>query len=65
VTFDDWRVGASNEASCAFVYSFTKIGGSAVNLVTHTSNTLKVVELSKDIIQDEGTTFNIKIDGEL
>ena len=43
VTFDDWRVGASNEASCAFGYSFTKMGGSAVNLGTPVSNTMKVV----------------------
>jgi hypothetical protein len=59
VTFDNWRVGASIGASCTFTYSFSKSGGSAVTLGTPALNTMKVVELSQDNIQDEGTTFEI------
>jgi hypothetical protein len=62
VTFDNWRVGASNVASCTFTYSFTKTGGSALNLGTPAFN---VVLLSQDIIQDDGTAFYITINGEL
>ena len=59
VAYGDWSVGASNGASCTFTYAFTKTGGPAVILGTPTSNTIRVVDLSQNTLQDEGITFDI------
>lgn len=65
INFNDWTVGASNGADCTFTYTFSTLWGPPMNFSFPSSGDINPVVLSQDAVQDDGTTFDIKIDGEL